>query len=81
MWKKATNGYGRTDIIIDRTTDMFNVDEDRGSSYSHDVVYRLLEQEGFSIEEKEDLYDAVVYEISWNKDLPKDKDRIGMKVK
>ena len=78
----ASKGYGSVKITIDKTTDMFGVDEGRNSCYSESFVCKLLSQEGFTIdwygEDARDHYDAISGTLIWDETLPKSPDRIGM---
>ena len=61
----AKQGYGSVEIKIDRTADLFGIDEGLNSFYSHDSVVKLLEDEGFQLEEREDYYLAQSYILYW----------------
>lgn len=61
----ASKGYGGVLITIDKTTDMFEMDEGRNSCYSHNFVVQLLQQEGFVLNPFEDYYDAQSYILYW----------------
>ena len=69
----ASLGYGSVEITIDRTTDLFEVDEKRNSCYSADFVYELLLEQGFEFDKSMDIdhYDAISTIIVWDKTLPK----------
>lgn len=75
--EKAANGMGGTVIAIDKTTDLFGIDEGRDSAYSHDAVVTILKQKELALEEIEDMYDTIVYNLIWDKDLHLDRERIG----
>lgn len=75
----ASKGYGSVEIKIDRTTDLFNIDEGLNRCYSLSFVVTLLQQEGFKLLTKEDYYDAQSYNLVWDKDLPQClSEKIGM---
>ena len=77
----AIKGYGSVEIKLDKTTDIFNVDEHRNSCYSAEFVIKLLNNEGFIWKnEPTDYYDAVSDVIIWDKDLPQapQSEKIGM---
>jgi hypothetical protein len=78
----ASKGYGSVKITIDRTTDMFDVDEGRNSCYSYSFVCKLLVQEGFTFdwygEDSCDHYDAVSGTLIWDETLPKFPEEISM---
>ena len=78
--QRALKGFGSVDITIDKTTDLFNVDEGRNSCYSSGFVCDLLTQKGFSFNNGyyEDHFDAFSTTLIWSKDLPKSPDKIGM---
>lgn len=70
----ALKGYGSVEITIDKTTDLFQVDEGRNSCYSHDFVVQLLQKEGFKLQALEDFYDAQSYILYWQ--IPPDFSQI-----
>jgi hypothetical protein len=78
----ALKGYGGVEIKIDKTTDLFGVDEGRNSCYSHAFVLKLLQQEGFDIYDtpEGDCYDAQIYTLFWAYNLPfaPSNEKIGM---
>ena len=77
----ALKGYGGVEITIDKTTDLFDIDEGRNSCYSSEFVCQLLGREGFVFgDEYEDHYDAFSNDLIWDKELPKAPDsmKIGM---
>ncbi len=82
--KLALQGYGSVSITIDRTTELFTVDEKNNRCYSYTFVVRLLRNEGFTFSTKEtdyvDHYDAFTSVLIWDNDLPKAPNsmRIGM---
>lgn len=78
--ERASKGFGSVRITIDKTSDLFGVDEKRNSCYSSEFVCQLLSQKGFRFdhEEYEDHYDAFSTNIIWDDSLPKSPVRIGM---
>lgn len=55
--KLAQRGYGFVKITIDKTTDLFMMDEGRNSCYSAEFIKNLLQQEGFTFgKENENSY-------------------------
>lgn len=77
----ALKGYGSVEIKMDKTTDLFNIDEGRNSCYSVNFVLKLLNQEGFIWKnEQTDFYDAISDVLIWDKDLPQapNYEKIGM---
>ena len=77
----ASKGYGSVEIKLDKTTDLFNVDEGRNSCYSAEFVFSLLNREGFIWKnEPTDYYDAISDVIIWDRELPQapSSEKIGM---
>ncbi len=77
----ASKGYGSVEIKIDKTTDLFNVDENRNSCYSADFVFTLLNNEGFTWKnEPVDYYDAISDVLIWDANLSQapNSEKIGM---
>lgn len=66
----ASKGYGSVEIKIDRTTDLFQIDEGRNSCYSAEFVSILLQQNGFVFDGLIDHYDAFSTILTWDKELP-----------
>ena len=78
--ERASKGFGSVKITIDKTTDLFNLDEGRNSCYSSALVCSLLHQQGFKFnnEEFEDHYDAFSFRLVWDDTLPTSPNKIGM---
>ena len=77
----ALKGYGSVEIKLDKTTDLFNIDEGRNSCYSADFVFTLLNREGFIWKnEPTDFYDAISDILIWDRELPQapNSEKIGM---
>lgn len=78
--ERAMKGFGSVVITIDKTTDLFSVDEGRNSCYDSSFVCELLHKEGFTLDngQYEDHYDAFSTILIWDKGLPQSPNRIGM---
>lgn len=66
----AKQGFGSVHIKLDKTFDLFQIDENRGSTYSAKFVEKLLNQEGFTLDLQDDCYDAISSLLIWDDTLP-----------
>lgn len=64
----AGEGYGSCEIILDYTSEMFQMKEIESRFYSASEVVSMLSQAGFKITKTEDLYDAQVFTVVWHPD-------------
>lgn len=75
----ARQGFGSVRVKLDKSYDMFHIEENRGTSYSTERVVELLNSEGFIWKnEVTDYYDAFSDVLIWCVDLPEANNEISM---
>ena len=77
--KIAKEGYGSCIIKIDQSVDLGYMGiDDNHCNYSLVAVVKILTEKGFTLEQKYDYYDAISYDLVWNKDLLQSPKKIGI---
>ena len=68
----ALRGFGCVKVSMDKTTDIYNIDEGFNSCYSVDIIKNILKDKGFIWRNyPADEFYTYTDTLIWNKDLPK----------